>query len=75
MGRIIPFVYEGTEEIRKYMQCEVSRTFYMGRIANLRKIPKLLSLTNSQSESLNIDVHTQGTYGHTKYDVSDKVRF
>ena len=31
---IIPFVYEGKEEMRKYMQYEVSMTVSGGRIAN-----------------------------------------
>ena len=37
---IILFVYLGKEEIHMYMQCEVSETVYMGRIANHRKLPK-----------------------------------
>ena len=49
---IIPFVYEGKEELHKYMQYEVSMTVFMGRIANQRKIPKWLSFT--KSVSLNI---------------------
>ena len=34
---IIPFVYEGKEEIHKYAQ-------YMGRTTNQRKVPKWLPL-------------------------------
>ena len=37
---IIPFVYEGKEEICKYMQYEVSMADCMGRIANQRKVSK-----------------------------------
>ena len=51
---IIPFVYEGKEEIRKYVQYEVSMTVCMGRIANQRKLPKWLPFQNYKSESLNI---------------------
>ena len=51
---IIPFLYEGKEEIHKYMQLEVSMTVYMGRIANQRKVPKWLPLKNYMSESQNI---------------------
>ena len=36
------------------MQCEVSMTRYMGRIANKRKVPKWLLFKNYMSESLNI---------------------
>ena len=34
---IIPFVYEGKEEIHKYMQYEASRTVCMGRATNPKK--------------------------------------
>ena len=51
---IIPFVYEGKEEIQKYMQYEVSMTVSIGRITNQRKVPKLLPFKNYMSESLNI---------------------
>ena len=51
---IIPFVYEGKEEIHKYMQNEVSMTVCLGWITNQRKVPKWLSLKNYKSESLNI---------------------
>ena len=51
---IIPFVYEGKEEIHQCMQYEVSRTVSIGRIANQRKVPKWLPFKNHQSESLNI---------------------
>ena len=51
---IIPFVYEGKEEIHKYMQHEVPMTVCMGKIAKLRKIPKWLPFKNHKSESLNI---------------------
>ena len=43
---IIPFVYEGKEEIYKYMQYEVSMTVYMGSNANQRKVPKWLPFKN-----------------------------
>ena len=36
----IPFVCVGKEEILKYTQYEVSKTVYMGEIANQRKVPK-----------------------------------
>ena len=42
LSSIIPFMYEGKEEIHKYMQYEISMTVCMGRIANQRKIPKWL---------------------------------
>ena len=51
---IIPFVYEGKEEIHKYVQHKVSMTVCMGRIANQRRAPKWLRLKNYKSESLNI---------------------
>ena len=51
---IIPLVYEGKEEIHKYMQYEVSMTVCMGRKANQRKVPKWLQFKNYKSESLNI---------------------
>ena len=50
---IIPFGYEGKEEIHKYM-FEVSMTVYNGRTTNQRKVPKWLPLKNYKSESLNI---------------------
>ena len=37
---IIPFVYEGKEEIHKYMQYEVSMTVCVGWITNQRKVQK-----------------------------------
>ena len=37
---IIPFVYEGKEEMHRYMQYVVSMTVYVGRIATQRKEPK-----------------------------------
>ena len=43
---IIPFVYEGKEEIDKYMQYELSMTVCMGRKANQRKVPKWLQFKN-----------------------------
>ena len=43
---IISFVYEGKDEIYKYIQYEVSMTVCVGRIANQRKIPKWLSFKN-----------------------------
>ena len=51
---IIPFVYEGKEEVYKYMQYEVPLTVCVGRISNQRKLPKWLSFKNYKSESLNI---------------------
>ena len=39
-GAVALLVYEGKEVIHKYMQCEVSMTVCMGRIANQRKVPK-----------------------------------
>ena len=51
---IIPFVYEGKEEIHKYVQYEVSMTVCMSRTTNQRKVPKWLSFKNYKSESLNI---------------------
>ena len=54
---IIPFVYEGKEEIHKYMQYQVSMTVCIGRIVNQRKVPKWLPFKNYMSESLNFDVH------------------
>ena len=53
---IIPFVYEGKEEIHTYMQYEVSMTVCMGRITNQRKVPKWLPFENYKSESLNMIV-------------------
>ena len=50
----IPFVYEGKEEIHKYVQHEVSMTVCMGRTTNQRKVPKWLPFKNYKSESLNI---------------------
>ena len=46
-------MYEGKEEIHKYMWYGVSDC-NMGRIANQRKVPKLLSFKNFKSESQNI---------------------
>ena len=47
---IIPFVYEGKEEILKHMRYEVSVTACMGRMANQRQIPKWLPFkTTSQN--------------------------
>ena len=43
---IIPFVYEGKEEIHKYMQYEVSMIVCMGKIANQRKVLKWLPFKN-----------------------------
>ena len=37
-----PFVNVGKEEMHKYLEYEVSMTVYMGRIADQRKVPKLL---------------------------------
>ena len=37
---IISFVYEGKEDIHKYMQYEVSMTVCMGRTTNQREVPK-----------------------------------
>ena len=37
---MIPFVYEGKEEIHKYMQYKVSMIVCIGRIANQRKVSK-----------------------------------
>ena len=51
---IILFVYEGKEEIHKYMQHEVFMTICVGWIANQRKVPKWLSFKNYKSESQNI---------------------
>ena len=51
---IIPFVYQGKEEIHKYMQYEVSMTICMGRTTNQSKVPKWLQLKNYNLESLNI---------------------
>ena len=48
---IIPFMYEGKEEIPKHMQYEVSMTVCMSRIANQRKVPKWLPFKNYMSES------------------------
>ena len=50
----VPFVYEGKDEIHKYMQYEVSMTVCMGRTTNQRKVPKWLPFKNYMSESLNI---------------------
>ena len=36
---IISFVYEGTEDIHKCVQYEVSVTVYIGRIVYKRKVP------------------------------------
>ena len=43
---IIPFEYEGKEEIHKYMQYEVSMTVCMGETTNQRKVPKRLPFKN-----------------------------
>ena len=51
---IIPSVYVGNEEIKKYMQYKVSMTVCMGRITNQRKVPKWLPFKNCKSEFLNI---------------------
>ena len=51
---IIPFVYQGKEEIHMYMQYEVSMTVCMGRTANQRKVPKWLPFKNYELESLNV---------------------
>ena len=51
---INPFVYEGKEDIHKYMQYEVSNIVCMGRIANQREVPKWLPFKNYKSELLNI---------------------
>ena len=50
---IIPFVYEGKEEIHKYMQYKVSMTVCMGSTTNQRKVSKV-PFKNYKSESLNI---------------------
>ena len=47
-------MYEGKEEIHKYMQYEVSMTVCVGWITNQRKVPKWLLFKNYMSESLNI---------------------
>ena len=49
-----PFVYEGKEEIHKYMQYEVSMTVYKGMTTNQRKVSKWLPFKNYKSESRNI---------------------
>ena len=41
-------MYEGKEEIHKYIQYEVSITVCVGRIANQRKIPKWLPFKQLQ---------------------------
>ena len=46
----IPFVYEGKEEIHKFIQ---SMTVCMGRIANQGKVSKWLPFENYKSKSLN----------------------
>ena len=47
---IIPFVYEGKEEIHKYMQYEVSVTVCMGRTTKSKKSTKMAHLkTTSQN--------------------------
>ena len=51
---IIPFMYEGKEELHKYMQYEVFMTVNMGRATNQRKVAKWLPFKNYKSESLNI---------------------
>ena len=48
------FVYEGKEEIHKYMQYEVSKTVCMDRTTNQRKVPKWLQFKNYMLELLNI---------------------
>ena len=53
-GGFISFMYEDKEEIHKSMQCEVSVTDCIARIAYQRKIPKWLPFKNYKSESLNI---------------------
>ena len=51
---IIPFVYGGKEETLKYMRYKVSKTAFMARIANQRKLPKWLPFKTYKSKSLNI---------------------
>ena len=51
---IIPLLYEGKEQIHKYMQYEVSMTVCMGSIANQSKEPKWLPFKNYKVEPLNI---------------------
>ena len=43
---IIPFVYEGKEEIHKYMQYEIYVIVSTGRTTNQRKVPKWLPFKN-----------------------------
>ena len=43
----MPFVYEGKEEIQKYMQNEVSMTVCIGRIANQGKVKNGCYLTTT----------------------------
>ena len=47
---LIPLVYEGKEEIHKYMQYETSLTLYVDSIPNQRKVPKWLPFNNCKSE-------------------------
>ena len=51
---IIPFVYEGKEEIHKYIKYEVSTIVCMDRTTNQTKVPKWLPFKNCWSESLNV---------------------
>ena len=41
---IIPFVYEGKEEIHKYMQYKISMNVCLSRIVCQRKIPKMAAI-------------------------------
>ena len=46
---IIPFTYEGKEQINKYMQYEAFVTVYIGSTANQRKVTKWLSFQNKNA--------------------------
>ena len=47
---IIPYEYEGKDEIHKYMRCEISMSVCMGRTTYQRKVPKWLPFKNYKSE-------------------------
>ena len=66
---MVPFVYEGKEEIHKYMQYEVSTTVCKGRIANQRKVLKWLPFENYMKESLNIWCAYMGDIGTYVYQI------
>ena len=51
---IVPFMYEGKEEIHKNMQYVVSMTVSMGRTTNNKKILKWQPFKNYKSGLLNI---------------------